>query len=139
MPQRVAVLLDVEALQREARGFGGQVSFSRLLRQAAGPRTVCRAIAYCTPQSRGTGGVSGLETSRVDRDADTPVAMAVDAMATAPRVDCVILAPESAASAPLVRALRALGVRVESAGFDARGNSEVADHQRFGKEALFVP
>ncbi len=115
------------------------MSFSRALRQIAGTRTVARAVAYCTPQSRGTGGAGGLESVRVDRDADTPVAIAVDALATAARVDCVVIAPESAAPAPLVRALRAHGVRVESAGFEARGQSEVADHQRLGKEALFVP
>ena len=115
------------------------MSFSRALRQIAGTRTIARAVAYCTPQSRGTGGAGGLESVRVDRDADTPVAIAVDALATAARVDCVVIAPESAAPAPLVRALRAHGVRVESAGFEARGQSEVADHQRLGKEALFVP
>jgi hypothetical protein len=137
--QRVALFVDVEAMQREARTIGGQVAFSRALRQIAGPRAVARAIAYCTPQSRGTGGAGGFETVRVDSDAETPVAIAVDALATAARVDCVVIAPESAASGPLVRALRAHGVRVESAGFEARGRSEVADHQRLGKEALFVP
>jgi len=137
--QRVALFVDVEALQREARALGGQVSFSRLLRQLAGTRNVSRAIAYCTPQSRGTGGVAGLETVRVENDAETAVAIAVDALATAPRVDCVVIAPEANAAGPLVRALRAAGVRVESAGFGARGTSDVAEHQRLGREALFVP
>ncbi|HLU40478.1 MAG TPA: NYN domain-containing protein [Planctomycetota bacterium] len=137
--QRVALFLDVDALQREARNAGGQVSFSRAVRQIAGSRAVARAVAYCTPQSRGTGGAAGIETVRVERDSDTTVAIAVDALATASRVDCVVIAPESAAAAPLVRALRAQGVRVESAGFEARGHSEVAEHQRLGKEALFVP
>jgi hypothetical protein len=137
--QRIALFLDVEAIQREARAIGGQVSFSRALRQIAGARTVVRALAYCTPQSRGTGGAGGLETVRVERESDTAVAIAVDALATAARVDCVVFAPESAAPAPLIRALRAHGVRVESAGFEARGHTEVADHQRLGKEALFVP
>lgn len=137
--QRVALFLDVDALEREARTLGGQVAFSRVLRQVAGVRTLSRAIAYCTPQSRGTGGVAGLETVRVEREAETPVAIAVDALATSPRVDCVVIVPESAATGPLVRALRANGVRVESAGFENRGPSEVADHQRLGKEALFSP
>ncbi|MEZ5965567.1 MAG: NYN domain-containing protein [Planctomycetota bacterium] len=137
--QRVALFVDVEALQHEAQSLGGQISFSRLLRQITGSRTLARAIAYCAPSSRGTGGVAGLETVRVEREAHTPVAIAVDALATAPRVDCVVIAPEPLAVSPLVRALRAAGVRVESAGFEARGPSEVADHLRLGKEALFAP
>ncbi len=138
--QRLAVFLDVDALTHEARELGGQLSFSRLLRQLTGQRSLRRAIAYCSSGTRGTAGVGGLETVAVDRQGDAPVAIAVDALATAQKVDCIVVAPAAAAAGPLVRALRAHGVRVESAGFAARAAStEVADHVRLGRESIFVP
>ena len=72
-------------------------------------------------------------------DERVSVAIAVDAMALASRVDCVVLASASAALSPLVRGLRSQGLRVESASFDPDSPSSGPQHFQIGKECLFVP
>jgi hypothetical protein len=138
--QRVAFLFDADALQDQAREHGGEVSYSRLLRQVAHGRPLSRAIAYTAGRARGLGGMGGIETSKLARGGDAPIAIAVDAMAAAPRVDCIVLAPESAAAAPLLRALRSLGIKVETASFQGRsGDDDAVQHHRLGRESIFSP
>jgi len=142
--QRVAILVDVDALQRSAQGQGGEVSFARLLRQLTGGRPLVRAVAYATPKSRpGAASLTsaGFEVEQLEEGSVATVAAAVDAMTLASRVDCVVLAPESVALAPLVRALRGQGVRVETASYAQTrgGQGSVAGHSLLGKDSLFIP
>jgi hypothetical protein len=143
---RIALFVDVEHLLVEARQLGGEVSYSRVLRNLAGQRTLVRAIAYVGEGHRSllpSLQNGGFEVELVDDARGSAVALATDAVTVGPRVDCVVLAPESAAFGHLARALRARGVRVETAGFGRggaeRGRSIGQHHHQLGKECLFVP
>jgi uncharacterized LabA/DUF88 family protein len=143
---RVAMFVDVEHLLVEARQLGGEVSYSRVLRNLAGQRTLVRAIAYVGEGHRSllpSLQNGGFEVELVDDARGSAVALATDAVTIGPRVDCVVLARESGALSPLARALRARGVRVETAGFGRsgadRGRSVGQHHHQLGKECLFVP
>jgi len=137
----VAVLVDLGALQDSAHRQGGEVSFRRLLAGLIGDRPLIRALCYLDEDAEsGPGPVkaSGFEAHGTAGADDTAMAMAVDAMALAPRVDCVILAPGGRRQRRLAGALLAQGVRVETASFDS---SEPLDspHHRLGRECMFVP
>ena len=69
------------------------------------------------------------------------VQIAVDAMAIAGRVDCVVLAPAQAELAPLATVLRSQGLRVETASFgEDTGTGVVAQqHLTLGEDSLFRP
>ena len=81
----------------------------------------------------------GFEAIAVDEKNPVSVAIAVDAMALGDRIDCVILVPGSPDLNPLTRALRARGVRVETASFDeaATLDLESQDHLVLGSESRF--
>jgi hypothetical protein len=140
--QRVAVLLDFTTLQEEARRQGGELSYRRLLRGILGERTAIRSFCYGSaklPDAAAKAlGQSGFELATCDSPVAAAVRMAVDAMSVASRVDTVVLAPASAQLDSLVQALRAQGVRVECASFEAPtdGNVPVV---RLGKDCIFVP
>ena len=69
------------------------------------------------------------------------VQIAVDAMAIAARVDCVVLAPAQTALAPLATVLRSQGVRVETASFHEDPDAAVPsqEHVTLGEDSLFRP
>jgi uncharacterized LabA/DUF88 family protein len=77
----------------------------------------------------------------VDAGPTTAVQVAVDAMAIAARVDCVVLAPAQAALAPLATVLRSQGVRVETASFrdDHEAGFPSQQHVTLGEDSLFQP
>ncbi|MDA0935021.1 MAG: NYN domain-containing protein, partial [Planctomycetota bacterium] len=144
--QRVAVLVDLAALLEQARAQGGELAFGKLVQHLARRRHLIRAIAYASPELlveigsalRG----SDLDVHAIATPSDLPVALAVDAMSLASRVDCVVLAPAVDHLAPLAAALRAHGVRIETAGFTE--TSGMADdlataRHPLGAESLFVP
>lgn len=147
---RVAVLMNLERLVDDAREQGGEVAYGKLLQFVARRRHLIRAIAYAqtttaqstAPTLRG----SGVETQAIGTPSDLPVAIAVDAMALATRVDSVVLVPDAEGLAPLTAALRAHGIRVETAGFgDPHGGPGTGDddpllaRHRLGDESLFQP
>ena len=49
MGQRVAVFVDVTALEEQARDSGGEISDRRLIRNLSGTRPLIRAVAYVNP------------------------------------------------------------------------------------------
>lgn len=144
--QRVAVLVDLAALLEQARTQGGELAFGKLVQHLARRRHLIRAIAYASPELlveigsalRG----SDLDVHAIATPSDLPVALAVDAMSLASRVDCVVLAPAVDHLAPLAAALRAHGVRIETASFTETGGMAddlaTARHP-LGAESLFVP
>jgi ABC-type branched-subunit amino acid transport system substrate-binding protein len=81
----------------------------------------------------------GFETVSTGTEENPFVAMAVDAMAVAERVDCIVLVPGSPQLSPLATTLRARGVRVETAGFNDPGDAkmEAQSHTVLGPEASF--
>lgn len=143
LAQRVAVLVDVAALTDEARRLGGEISFSRLLRRVTGRRALIRALAFVSNREEtlaGTLAAQGFDIETVSDEGGTAVAMAVEAMAIAHHVDCVVLAPDVPAMDHLTRSLRGLGLRVETAGFDDRAEGRPwAPHHRLGRDCMFVP
>lgn len=143
---RVAVLLHLDPLIDEARKSGGEVAWGKLLQQVSRRRHLIRAIAYAAPETAAAVGPtlrgSGIETHAVRNDGDRLVAVAVDAMSLATRVDSVVLIPDSDGLGPLVAALRAHGIRVETAGFTETAGPDddiVQTRHSLGAESLFVP
>ena len=70
------------------------------------------------------------------------VAITVDAMALAARVDCLTIVPGASELSALTNSLRASGVRVETASFgehDRDADLPVEGHQTLGAECMFVP
>ena len=128
----------------QAKELDGELAFSRLLRRIGGHRTTIRAVAYVTePERRLMGSLrdSGLEVIEVEAGPGAAVQIAVDAMAIAARVDCVVLAPAQAALTPLATVLRSQGVRVETASFrdDVEGGFPSQQHVTLGEDSLFQP
>lgn len=140
--QRIGVLVDLDALQAEAQESGGELSFRKLLRSIAADRPVVRAICYSersTPEGAGRPLIaSGFELRSDLQPATAAVALAVDAMALASRVDAVVLAPMSAPLAPLLEALRSQGLGIEVASFEGAAPAGT-QARRLGRECLFVP
>jgi uncharacterized LabA/DUF88 family protein len=144
--QRVAVLVDLAALLDQARESGGELAFGKLVQHLARRRHLIRAIAYASPELLVEVGSalrgSDLDVHAIASPSDLPVALAVDAMSLASRVDCVVLAPGVDHLAPLAAALRAHGVRIETASFtEASGMADdlAAARHPLGAESLFVP
>ncbi|MCA8944568.1 MAG: NYN domain-containing protein [Planctomycetes bacterium] len=144
--QRLAVFVDLDRLVAESADRDGEIAFTKLKTTLGGKRNMIRAVAYgsaeSTPMLEGPVRQAGFEVRAVRDRSELSVALAVDAMAIGPRVDCVVVAPVSAEFGPLASALRTLGIRVESAGFgEPREDAdlEVVDHQELGTECMFVP
>lgn len=140
--QRLALLIDYAGLQESAHRLGGELSFRRLLKQIAGDRPLIRSVCYVpkdTPEAViGPMKATGFEVFEVQDSATANVAAAVDGMALAPRVDCIVLAPGSGSLAPLAKALAATGVRVETASFEG-ASTMPGQHRRLGRNCVFVP
>jgi len=125
--------------------MGGELAFSKLLKSLIGRRELIRAIAYgSAEQIRAHAGIlegSGVELQVVPGPDSLAVSIAVDAMAIATRVDSLALVPGEEALSPLAKALRAMGVRVESASFEAPKGDALPPqkHHELGEESLFTP
>jgi hypothetical protein len=65
--------------------------------------------------------------------------MAVDALQLGKDAGAVVLVSRSPALAPLVRALDAGRIRVQSASFEAHGPWPVQRHHQLDKSCLFIP
>ncbi|MBI5849976.1 MAG: NYN domain-containing protein [Planctomycetes bacterium] len=143
---RIAILIDLSHIQSEAGRLDREIAWGRLVLGLGRGRHLVRSIAYATDDRaarvRSTLFGSGIDVQVVDHERVVPVAMAVDAMALASRVDAVVLVPASDDLRPMARALAGQGVRVESADFTAvePGAAAVAQaHHRLGAECLFAP
>lgn len=139
--QRVAIFLDAGELQ--ACAGDREISFGHLRRHITNARVPIRAIAYHPAKQKDLAkGLAhcGFEVSAVDSKAATNITIAIDAMALADRVDCIILVPGTKALAHLAKTLQARGVRVESASFDDTGDPKLGanEHLSVGAESCFV-
>jgi hypothetical protein len=138
-------MLDLERILREADNKGGELAFTKLFKALIGRRELIRAIAYGSKeQIEAHAGIlegNGVELQSVPGPDALAVSIAVDAMAIAARIDCLALVPGEEALAPLARALRATGVRVESASFDEPQGESLPPqkHHELGEECLFTP
>ncbi len=140
--QRIAILVDASEVRSRADSSGNEISFGHMRRHIAGTRSPIRALAYI-----GSGDESlapnlnqgGFEPVALDEKSPSSVAIAVDAMAIADRVDCIVLVPGSPELHHLARVLRDRGVRVETASFAEEDDSGVAaqHHHVLGEESSF--
>lgn len=156
--QRVAVFVDLEGLDAHPKDLDGTIrddddarpalAFGRLLTELTGRRHLIRAFAYGDASSAATLDGNGFEHRAVADRLTRVVAVTVDAMQAAPRVDTMVflgvgLAGGEAALAPLYRALEAQGIRLETAGF---GDDHVdaaripaSHHHVLGEECTLRP
>ena len=139
--QRVAIFMD--AAELKARADGREISFGHLRRHVTNARIPIRAIAYHPAKDKDLAKSlqhCGFEVTAVDSKSATNITIAIDAMALADRVDCVILVPGTNSLAHLAKTLRARGVRVESASFDEAGEAKLGanEHRSVGSESCFV-
>lgn len=140
--KRIGVLVDLEALDAEARTLGGELSFRRLLRGLGGEHTIEGAYCYATAQSRPAAikalADAGFQVRTVTDDAAMVFAMAVDAMALAGRGGSVVIAPANPGLGPVIDALHRHGVRVVTAGFEPP-RITADEHRLLGRDCIFVP
>ncbi|MCB9889246.1 MAG: NYN domain-containing protein [Planctomycetes bacterium] len=139
--QRVAILLDATAL--DGPSSGESIAYGHLRRRVAGGRSTVRAIAYHSSRKKELAtslAHAGFETVGLDNKSAANLHIAIDAMTLASRVDCVVVVPGNSGLAPLTKALRAAGVRVETASFDEAGEDpKVGQHHHvLGHESSFV-
>jgi len=139
---RVAVFLDLEALQVEARRQGGELSFRKLRKSLSGERAVVHAVCYLpstAPEStRAAVAACGFTTSVAEAGEQLGMRLAADALAMAGRADTVVIAPGAQLVADLAQALDGKGLKVEVASFDA-GAAQGLALRRLGRECIFVP
>ncbi len=143
---RTALLLDADLLVEQAKDLDGEIAFSKIESALAGRRSMIRRVAYGTPAVDetldGPLRAAGFEIRKAADRAQLAVAIAVDAMAIGPRVDCIVIAPGSVELTALTGALRSSGIRVESAGFGeepANADLDVEGHSQLGNECMFTP
>jgi len=132
--QRVAVLIDTANLYHTAKHvYRSKVHFERLIQTILKDRSLTRAIAYAITSDNATETafletltMSGIEVRtkplityrQGSQKADWDVGIAIDAVALASHIDTLILVSGDGDFAPLVRHMKAAGVRVEAAAFD---------------------
>ena len=140
--ERIGVLIDLAALQEQARELGGELAFRKLLKAIANNRTLFAAVCYVvddeTAAAHGPPPTSALAVQRHPDAQTAAVAMTVDAMEMAGNIDTVVLAPMPPTLRPLLAALAARGVRVEVASFSGRAPSDT-EPRPLGNNCLFVP
>ena len=144
--QRVAMLIDTQNLYHSARNlYSAKVNFGAVLKEAVAGRHLVRAIAYViTTEAEDEKNFFealnslGIETKTKDlqiffggaKKADWDVALAVDAIRFAPKVDAIIIASGDGDFWPLVEHLKSTGTQVEVITFGRSASGrlrEVAD------------
>jgi hypothetical protein len=140
--QRIAIFLDAAEMESQAKAQESEISFGHMRRHLAGTRSSIRALAYYGNADERLApnlNHSGFEPVALGDKTPSSVAIAVDAMALADRVDCVVLIPGSPDLKHLANVLRARGVRVETASFSSGGDEQLAaqHHHVLGDESCF--
>jgi uncharacterized LabA/DUF88 family protein len=128
--QRVAVLIDTQNLYHTAKHVykNARVNFGHIVEDAVAGRSLVRALAYVITTESGDEKnfflaleKMGIEIKTKDlqsfvdgtKKADWDVAIAVDAIRIAPRVDSVIIVSGDGDFVPLAEHLKQMGVQVE--------------------------
>lgn len=130
----IAILVDLLALQAEARGQGGELALHRLRGGIVGDRACSQAICYAP---RGITPPNGFEL-RPNEDNVGGIGLAAAALELASSGAELVLAPPSPAIRQLAAALRKAGHRIELAGF-APPVDDGHPVRRLGRDCLFVP
>ncbi|OGZ12414.1 MAG: hypothetical protein A3D67_00710 [Candidatus Lloydbacteria bacterium RIFCSPHIGHO2_02_FULL_51_22] len=145
--QRVGLFIDTQNLYHSAKNlYNARVNFGAVLKEAVGKRQLIRAVAYVITTESGEEKnffealeKLGIETKTKPlqifyggaKKADWDVAIAVDAIKMAPKLDSVIIASGDGDFIPLVEYLRSnQGCQVEIAAFGRSSSGklkEIAD------------
>lgn len=143
--QRVAVFIDTQNLYHSARNlYKARVNFDAILKDAVAGRRLVRAIAYVITSEAGDEAKFfealtkiGIETKTKDlqifsdgsKKADWDIAIAVDSIKMAPRLDAIIIVSGDGDFVPLVEYLKTM-TQVEVVAFSKSASmklKEVAD------------
>lgn len=143
--QRVAVFIDTQNLYHSARNlYKARVNFDTILKDAVLGRKLVRAIAYVITSETGDEAKFfealtkiGIETKTKDlqvfsdgsKKADWDIAIAVDSIKMAPRLDAIIIVSGDGDFVPLVEYLKTM-TQVEVVAFSKSASmklKEVAD------------
>lgn len=146
--QRVGVFIDTQNLYHSAKNlYAARANFGQIVKDAVAGRTLIRAIAYVIATESGEErgffealAKVGIET-RIKplqifgsgaKKADWDVAIAIDAIKLAPKLDAVVLVTGDGDFSPLVEYLKNNeGCQVEVASFGKSSSAkliEAADH-----------
>ncbi|MBK8100355.1 MAG: hypothetical protein IPK26_24930 [Planctomycetes bacterium] len=135
------MLLDLPALQQEARQRGAELSFRKLLPALAGDNRVVAAWCYLprqTPEIANSAVKAiGFKTRAVTDDNDLSRSLATDVESLPHEVDTIVLAPAGPAQQQLAARLRSDGRNVELAGFLAPPDEQAL--RLLGRDCVFVP
>ena len=142
--QRVGVFIDAQNLYHTAKNlFGHKVNFGKIVEDAVAGRKLVRAIAYVIASEAGDEqgffealNKVGIETKIKDlqifssgaKKADWDVAIAVDAITMAPKLDAVILLSGDGDFIPMVQYLQIhSGIQVEVASFGKSSSQKLIE------------
>ncbi len=142
--QRVAVLIDTQNLYHSAKNlYKAKVNFKNVLEDCVAGRTLIRAMAYVITTESGEERSffdalekTGIETKTKNlqifssgaKKADWDVAIAIDAIRMAPRLDAVIIVSGDGDFVPLVEYLKVThGLQVEMASFGKSTSSKLIE------------
>ena len=142
--QRVGVFIDAQNMYHTAKNlFGHKVNFGKIVEDAVAGRKLVRAIAYVISSESGEEqgffealNKAGIETKIKDlqvfssgaKKADWDVAIAVDAITMAPKLDTVILLSGDGDFIPMVEYLQIhSGIQVEVASFGRSSSQKLVE------------
>ncbi|MFM1871873.1 MAG: hypothetical protein RL398_1295 [Planctomycetota bacterium] len=129
----VGLLVDMVALAEEARQQGGELALTRLARGLAGERRIATALSF----QAGKRAPVGFVAEPADAP-DAPARLRHAAEDLARQGTALVLAPATDAMLDLARQLRALGAKVELAGFVVRDDGG-NDTLRLPRGCIFIP
>ncbi|MGE3171099.1 MAG: hypothetical protein AB7O97_00650 [Planctomycetota bacterium] len=136
------MLVDLEALQAQARERGGELSFRKLLKGIAHGCPVEQAVCFVTrataPSVRRSLTAAGFALREHETATEAQAAMAEAALSVRWPIDALVLAPLGARLESHVDELAGGGFRIEVASFDGTAPSG-AVARRLGPGCLFVP
>lgn len=132
---RVALLVDLPALQAEARDQGGELAVTRLRSRLAAGLPIETAVCFVAGRGRPP---HGFEVIDAGDPLTAGIRFAAKATELANRGLHLVLAPASNAMLELARLLRDGGHAIELAGFVTR-EDDVNPTRRLGRDCLFVP
>ncbi|HEX5052020.1 MAG TPA: hypothetical protein VFZ65_09630 [Planctomycetota bacterium] len=133
--ERVAVLVDLDALQADARALNAELTMHRLRAGLGGDRPVVRAVGFVT---RAATAPNGFELVVTGADLGGGIQFAATALGLLASAPCLVMAPPSPAIRQLAEVLRGAGHRIELAGFVDKADAG-KDVRRLGRDCLFVP
>lgn len=128
----LAVLVDYDALEADARAQGGELVRHRLRQALAGERPVIQAVVFHSGAARAP---AGFDLERTEPGPAAVGRRSAVARALAGSGRALLLAPATPAMHELAAALRADGHEVQLAGFTAGGPGI----RRLGRDCMFVP